>query len=138
MQEKITERRETQTQEHDDVDIGKSVFAQKVHIAESPQKTGPVQKGPKSKLLMMVIVVSILCSSVTTATYDRFFAQKIVKVNMQQYLSKQRELYFAGKLSKEEVENNLGRYINSIKNQPKNRVVVLEDVIASGAEKLNP
>ena len=86
----------------------------------------------------MVIVVSILCSSVTTATYDRFFAQKIVKVNMQQYLSNQRELYFAGKLSKEEVENNLGRYINSIKNQPKNRVVVLEDVIASGAEKLNP
>jgi orotate phosphoribosyltransferase len=57
---------------------------------------------------------------------------------MQQYLSNQRELYFAGKLNKEEVEANLGRYINSIKNQPKNRVVVLEDVIASGAEKLNP
>ena len=86
----------------------------------------------------MVIVVSILCSSATTAVYDRFFAQKIVKVNMQQYLANQRELYFAGKLSKEEVVDNLGRYINNIKNQPKNKVVILEDVVASGAEKLNP
>ena len=132
------EQNDAQGLERSNIDITKSVVAQEAHIEGSIQETAPVRKEPKPKVLLTIIVVSILCSSVTTAVYDSFFAQKIVKVNMQQYLANQRELFFAGKLSKEEVEDNLGRYINNIKNQPKNRVVILEDVIASGAEKLNP
>jgi len=136
LEDQTTEKQETKAPM--DPDISKSVRAQEEHIETMPEPTLAAKKESKFMFFVMIVIVSMLCSVGTVAAYDRFVAQKVLKVNMKQYLEDQSQLYFAGKLTQDQLMANLDKYIATIKNQPKNRVVILEDVIASGAEKLNP
>ena len=114
-----------------EIDITGAVVAQ-----EEPVRT----KGTRSqiKLLMLTVFISILCSAASMAVYDRFFAQKVVTANIAQFVLDQRDLYFSGKIDKEQYVANLNRFVALVKSQPKNRVVILEDVVAANGEKLEP
>ncbi|OPY70756.1 MAG: hypothetical protein A4E57_00373 [Syntrophorhabdaceae bacterium PtaU1.Bin034] len=89
-------------------------------------------------VVVLTIILSILSSVVSVAVYDRFFAQKVVTANISRFVMDQRELYFQGKIDKEQYINSLTRFIELLKSQPKNRVIILEDVVAANAEKLEP
>ena len=116
---------------HLEVDIGGTVVAQ-----EEPVRT----KGTRSgiKLLMATILISVLCSAASVAVYDRFLAQKVVTANIAQFVLDQRDLYFSGKIDKEQYVANLNRFVALVKSQPKNRIVILEEVVAANGEKLEP
>ena len=98
---------------------------------EEPQKA---KVGIKTVLIMLV--VSLLCSTMAVAAYDRFFAQKIVTINLRAFMEHQRELYLAGKLTADQVKQNLDGLIASVKKAPKNKIIILEDVVANSTEKL--
>lgn len=80
---------------------------------------------------VLVIVVSMMTSVATLAAYDRYVAQKVVAVDVSGFLREQRDLVLAKKLTMDDFKANLDRYIAALKGQPKNRVLILEDVIAS-------
>ncbi len=120
------------------VDIGKSFHAP----AESLSDDAPRQKKQRPKaqvekgIIATMIAVSLLSSTVAVAVYDRFFAQKIVTINLRQYMENQRDLYLSGKLTADQVKQNLDGFIASVKAAPKNKVILLEDVVANSTEKL--
>jgi hypothetical protein len=88
--------------------------------------------------IIVTVIVSILSSVTSVAMYDRFFAQKVVTANIGKFVIDQRDLYFQGKIDKQQYVNSLTNFIALLKSQPKNRVVILEDVVAANAEKLEP
>lgn len=120
------------------VDTSKSFHAP----AESLSDDTPRQKEQRPKaqvgkgIVAMMIVVSLFSSTAAVAVYDRFFAQKIVTINLRQYMENQRDLYLSGKLTADQVKQNLDGFIASVKAAPKNKVILLEDVVANSTEKL--
>ena len=80
---------------------------------------------------VLVIVVSMMISVATVAAYDRWVAQKVVAVDVSGFLQEQRDLFLAKKITMDDFKANLDRYLAALKSQPKNRVLILEDVIAS-------
>jgi hypothetical protein len=85
----------------------------------------------KTHAVLLVIVVSMMSSIATVAAYDRWVAQKVVAVDVSGFLQEQRDLVLAKKITMDDFKANLDRYIAALKSQPKNRVLILEDVIAS-------
>ena len=80
---------------------------------------------------VLVIVVNMMSSVATVAAYDRWVAQKVVAVDVSGFLQEQRDLVLAKKITMDDFKANLDRYLAALKSQPKNRVLILEDVIAS-------
>ena len=92
----------------------------------------------KRYLTILVIVVSLVSSLATVTVYDRFLAQKVVAVNVNEFLQGQKDLVLANKITVDDFRANLERYMAAMRSQPKNRVLILEDVIASkNLEKLS-
>ena len=85
----------------------------------------------KTFTAVLVIVVSLACSIGSVGAYDRWFAQKVVAVNVSEFLERQRDLVLAKKITMDDFKANLEHYIAALKSQPRNRVLILEDVIAS-------
>jgi len=85
----------------------------------------------KTYTAILVIVVSMMSSVATVAAYDRWVAQKVAAVDVSGFLQKQRDLVLAKKITMDDYKANLERYIEALKSQPRNKVLILEDVIAS-------
>ena len=120
-----------------DPDIGREDVAK-------DEPVGAVSGGDRRNLpswattIVVTVMVSILSSVTSVAVYDRFFAQKVVTANINKFVIDQRDLYFQGKIDKQQYVNSLTNFIALLKSQPKNRVIILEDVVAANAEKLEP
>lgn len=109
------------------------------HVSHNPQDTGgPVMTSLSKGLVALVVAVSLMTSAFSVAVYDMFIAQKVVTVNMRKYIDEQRDLYLTGKVSKEQLAQNLDDLIASLKSAPKNRIIILEDVVANSSEKFDP
>lgn len=80
------------------------------------------------KLLTTVLI----CATVTAgmiAGYDRWFAQKIVALDVKGYIAEQRDLFISGKIDEEQLKRNFDR-LEKVKEQvPGNRVIILGDVL---------
>ena len=85
----------------------------------------------KTFATVLVIVVSLASSIGSVAAYDRWVAQKVVAVDVSEFLQQQRDLVLAKKITMDDFKANLERYIEALKSQPRNKVLILEDVIAS-------
>ncbi len=106
--------------------------------SQGGQEKPPATGFTKTYLTVLVIVVSLMSSLATVMAYDRFMAQKVVAVNVNEFLQEQKDLVLANKITVDDFKANLERYMAAMKNQPKNRVLILEDVIASkNLEKLS-
>ena len=117
------------------VDIGGTIVAPE----ESVRTKGKSRRERSwSRMCVVAVLVSVLCSAGSVAVYDRFFAQKVVTANIAQFVLEQRDLYFSGKIDKEQYVANLNRFVALVKSQPRNRVVILEDVVAANGERLEP
>jgi hypothetical protein len=120
-----------------DTDIGKEVVAQGERVGTMASK-GREGQPSWAMVIVIAVVVSLLSSSASVVVYDRFFAQKVMTANISKFVLDQRDLYFQGKIDGQQYVNNLNNFIALLKNQPKNRVVILEDVVAANAERLEP
>ena len=121
----------------DTVDIEQTSASEDEPVAMPPGKN---LHAPRSWAMVIVVatIVSLVSSVGSLFTYDRFFAQKVVTANISKFVIDQRDLYFQGKIDRQQYINSLTNFIALLKNQPKNRVIILEDVVAANAEKLEP
>lgn len=88
-----------------------------------------------------MLLVSATSSVVSIAVYDRWFAQKIVAVDIKGYIDETRELYLAKKIGIDEAIariNKLDSIEEFTKSAPKNTVVLMGDAVVRNAPIFQP
>jgi len=120
------------------------VFEEKdaVSVPKESPKTYPKEQPKRQPGTMALIgaclVVSLGASLATIAGYDRWYAQKVVAVDIKGYIAQQRDNYLAGKLSDEELRKSFDRLEAVITAIPKNRVIIMGDAVVRNAETVKP
>jgi hypothetical protein len=89
----------------------------------------------RSVPLLAVVIISLLMSVLSVFLYDKFFAQKIIAVDMKGYIARQRDLYMEGKLTDEQFRAGVDRLEEAVKSIPANRVAIMADVVLKNAEQ---
>ena len=113
--------------------------AEAVAAAPKAEAAGgmPVKQGKSPGWLAMAaisLLVSMLVSAGSVYVYDRFYAQKIVAVDIKGYIATQRDLYLSGKETGKEFRANIDKLAAAVKSIPKNRVAIMEDAVIRNAE----
>ena len=83
-----------------------------------------------------VVVIALIAAFVTVMAYDKFFAGKVVVVDLAGFVKEQTELYAQGKIGKEEITARLGQFQDFIKNQPQNQTVIIKDVVLANGKEI--
>ena len=99
--------------------------------------TIPARQGKSPGWLAMAtisLLVSMLVSAGSVYVYDRFYAQKIIAVDIKGYIAAQRDLYLSGKETGKEFRANIDKLATAVKSIPKNRVAIMEDAVIRNAE----
>jgi len=81
---------------------------------------------------------ALMTSFVSVYSYDRWYAQKVVAVDIKGYIAQQRDNYMAGKLTDEELKRSFDHLENVVVAIPKNRVVIMGDAVVRNAETIKP
>jgi len=111
-------------------------------VAVSAPSTAPKEQ-PKQPpglipIVALCLAVSFGVSLATIFGYDRWYAQKIVAVDLKGYIAQQRDNYLAGKLNDDELKKSFDRLETIITAIPKNRVVIMGDAVVRNAETVKP
>lgn len=112
------------------------VFEEKDSV--SVPKEQPKRQPGTLAMIGICLAVSLGASLATIAGYDRWYAQKVVAVDIKGYIAQQRDNYLAGKLSDEELRKSFDRLEAVITAIPKNRVIIMGDAVVRNAETLKP
>ena len=91
-----------------------------------------------SVLVATSTAISLVASLATLYTYDRWYAQKVVAVDIKGYIAQQRENYLTGKLNDEELKRSFDHLERVITTIPRNRVVIMGDAVVRNAETIKP
>ncbi|MDA8172193.1 MAG: hypothetical protein M0Z48_10265 [Nitrospiraceae bacterium] len=97
----------------------------------------PVRQGKSPGWLAVVaisLIISMLASAGSVYVYDRFYAQKIVAVDIKGYIAAQRDLYLSGKETGKQFRANIDKLAAVVKSIPKNRVAIMGDAVIKNAE----
>ncbi len=89
-------------------------------------------------LVALCVALSLVLSLGTLYIYDRWYAQKIVAVDIKGYIAQQRDDYLAGKLNDDELKKSFDHLERIITTIPRNRVVIMGDAVVRNAETLKP
>lgn len=84
------------------------------------------------------LLVALITSFASVYSYDRWYAQKIVAVDIKGYIAQQRDNYMAGKLTDEELKRSFDHLENIVIAIPKNRVVIMGDAVVRNVETIKP
>ena len=84
--------------------------------------------------IAVCLLVSIAASAATLFVYDRWYAQKIVAVDLKGYITLQRYKYKDGKINDEDLRKAFDRLEREMSAIPKNRVVIMSDTAIRNAE----
>jgi hypothetical protein len=103
-----------------------------------PPKEHPKQQSGLVPIIALCLAVSFGASLATIAGYDRWYAQKVVAVDIKGYIAQQRDYYLAGKLDDVELKRSFDRLETVITAIPKNRVIIMGDAVVRNAETVKP
>lgn len=109
-----------------------------VSVPKEYPKKHPKQHPSLVSMIAICVAVSIGASLATIVGYDRWFAQKVVAVDIKGYISQQRDNYLAGKLNDDELKKSFDRLETVITAIPKNRVIIMGDAVVRNAETVKP
>ncbi len=101
-------------------------------------KESPKQQPGFVPIVALCLAVSFGASLATIAGYDRWYAQKVVAVDIKGYIAQQRDNYLAGKLNDDELKRSFDRLETVITAIPKNRVIIMGDAVVRNAETVKP
>ena len=86
----------------------------------------------------LCVAISFGASLTVISGYDRWYAQKIVAVDIKGYIARQRESYLAGTMTDDELKKSFDRLEAVITAIPRNRVVIMGDAVVRNAETVKP
>jgi hypothetical protein len=100
--------------------------------------TGPAP-GKDLRTVVKAALISLAVTIGVLAIYDNYFAQKIVALDVKGYITEQRDLYLSGKINEEQLKENFDRLEKAKERVPKNRVIILGDVLVrKNVEEIKP
>lgn len=104
--------------------------AEKKDVPEKEDSTKKLTVG-----YLDVIWLAMILAFLSIAAYDRFFASKVVTVDLTGFVKEQKELLAQGKIGETDVADGLDQFWKFLQKQPKNLTVVNKDaVLANGKE----
>ena len=115
-----------------------TIESQESKDAVSVPKEQPKRQPGMLALIGICLAVSLGASLATIAGYDRWYAQKVVAVDIKGYIAQQRDNYLTGKLNDDELRKSFDRLEAVITAIPKNRVIIMGDAVVRNAETVKP
>ena len=84
-----------------------------------------------------VVVIALIAAFIAVTAYDKFFASKVVVVDLAGFVKEQTELLSQGKIGKEEITARLGQFQDFIKKQPQNQTVIIKDIVLANGREIS-
>ncbi len=89
-------------------------------------------------IAILCVLVSVASSIATIAAYDSWYAQKLVAIDIKGYITEQRDKYVAGKLTDEELKRSFDRLEQVVTAVPKNKAILMGDLVVRNVEIVKP
>lgn len=129
--------------ERESLSMSEETGIETIESQESKDVVSVPKEQPKRQpgipaLIGICLAVSLGASLATIAGYDRWYAQKVVAVDIKGYIAQQRDNYLAGKLNDDELRKSFDRLEAVITAIPKNRVIIMGDAVVRNAETVKP
>lgn len=87
---------------------------------------------------LMAVLLSVAISTASILLYDRYFATRIVAVDIKGFIAAQRDLYVQGKIDDGQLRQNIETLDRTIQNIPENVVVIMGDAVVRNAKVIKP
>jgi hypothetical protein len=86
---------------------------------------------------VMIALLMFMSSTASIMIYDRYYAQKLVAFDLQEYLTKQRMALQNNQMTEKQIGENLDVLKAKLDNMPKNQAVITADVVLRNIQLLN-
>ncbi|APG23984.1 hypothetical protein [Syntrophotalea acetylenica] len=94
-------------------------------------------RGPV-RLFFLIALVSLSVSIGSVWAYDRYFAQKVVAVDIQGFLDIQKQEFLRGAIDERELERRMDRLEKVVDTIPSRYAVLMGDVVIRHVEVIKP
>jgi hypothetical protein len=89
-------------------------------------------------IICLCLIVSVASSVASIAAYDQWYAQKVVAVDLKGFITDQRDKFVAGKISEDELKRSFDRLEQVVTAIPKNKAVLMGDLVVRNVEIIKP
>lgn len=87
-------------------------------------------------VVLIAALVGSAASTVAVGLYDRFYAQKVVVVDLKGFIQRQRDLLVEGKIEEQGLRDSFDRMEAVFDRIPANHVVILKEVVLRNGRDL--
>lgn len=106
---------------------------------KTKQKDKPERALPRRLVTaFLVLGISLASSAASIVVYDRYFATRIVAVDIKGFIATQRDLFIQGKIDDDQLRKNIESLEKAIENIPSNEVVIMGDAVVRNAKAIRP
>ncbi len=110
-----------------------------VYSEERKESAKPKRSLPGCmKITFLVVLISLASSVASVIVYDRYFAQRIVAVDIKGFIALQRDLFVQGKIDDDQLKRNIESLERTIEKIPSNEVVIMGDAVVRNAKIIKP
>jgi hypothetical protein len=88
--------------------------------------------------LMLILLLNFLVSIVSISVYDRFFSQKVMAFDIGGYMAEQKRLFFAGKITEEELLRTLDRVDERLRQESKRTLILNGSAVIKNGKYIKP
>lgn len=87
---------------------------------------------------VITVIISAFLSILSVLVYDRYYATKIVTVDVRGFMEEQKKRYLAGAIGDRELKEGIEALQAAISGTPSNKVILMGEVVVRNAENLIP
>lgn len=92
----------------------------------------------KSSAIFLAIVVSLITSTASVWAYDHYFAQKVVAVDIKTFIEEKKTDFIAGRLDEAGMKREMDKLEATVAAIPKNKAVLLGDLVVKNVQIIKP
>ncbi len=101
-----------------------------------PGRSARMEKKQFMAIAAAMVVLGLACSVLTVVVYDRFFAQKVIAVDLAGYVAGEKERYVKGEISAGELLDNIDGALRRMGESPCKDVLVLDGAVSGDVKRL--
>ena len=88
--------------------------------------------------VMWIILLNLFMSTASICVYDRFFSQKVMAFDISGYMAEQKRLFFAGKITEEELLRTLDRVDERLRQESKRTLILNGSAVIKNGKYIKP
>ena len=104
-------------------------------VMENNQEKRP---GLTFKSILLILLLNFLISIALISVYDRFFSQKVMAFDISGYMAEQKRLFFAGKITEEELLRTLDRVDERLRQESKRTLILNGSAVIKNGKYIKP